>query len=194
MSKNRKKIVEALQGISAPVEDTVMSGYVKDVDETKATMSVILNTGGQLIEGVMLHALSGSLKGIVVIPEADSDVVICSVDGSGEYMLLQADKVKKVLLDIGSMQAKVSDKIEINCDDIVFNGGDNKGLVKIEKLKSNLDALKSYIKNKLEPKINSGFGSVGNGVATSTLAIAAFAPILSEQINFEDMENPKISH
>lgn len=116
MSKNRKKIVEAIQNISAPAEDAIMSGYVKEVDEAKATMSVVLNISGQIIEGVLLHAVGGSLKGMVVIPEQDSDVVICSVDGSGEYMLVQADKIKKVIWDIGT-------EIDIRCDKIVFNGG-----------------------------------------------------------------------
>lgn len=145
MSKNRKKIIEAIQGISAPAEEAIMSGYVKEVDEAKATMSVVLNISGQVLEGVMLHALAGSLKGMIIIPEQDSDVVICNVDGSGEYMLVQADKIKKVLVDIASLQVKVSDRIEINCDDVVFNGGNNGGITLADKITDRLQLIEQDI-------------------------------------------------
>lgn len=195
MSKNRKKIVEAIQSISAPREDTVMSGYVKEVDETKATMSVILNVSGQLVEGVLLHALGGSLKGMLVIPEQDSDVVICSVDGSGEYMLVQADKIKKVLLDISNIQAKVSDKIEINCDDIVFNGGNNGGFVIVSNLVDKLNGIEGKI-NTVIQKFETHVHTAPNGATSTALAAAPATtvtpPLQSTQLS--DLENSKIQH
>lgn len=188
MSKNRKKIVEAIQNISAPSEDAIMSGYVKEVDEAKATMRVVLNISGQVIEGVMLHALGGSLKGMVIIPEQDSDVVICSVDGSGEYMLVQADKIKKVIWDIGT-------EIDIRCDKIVFNGGNNGGMVLIEKLKENLKTLKDYVKETLEPAIHTAISEAKSTYSLSQLCDSHFQTTISAAtITFEDMENLKIEH
>jgi hypothetical protein len=190
MSKNRKKIAEAIQTMSSPAEDTVMSGYVKEVDESKATMSVVLNLSGQVVEGVMLHALAGSLKGMVVIPEQDSDVVICSVDGSGEYMLVQADKIKKVLLDISNIQAKVSDKIEINCDEIVFNGGNNGGLVLSDKITERLQLLEQDI-NILKTGFN-GWSPIYESALKTALSTWISSQL--QMTNSTDLQNSKITH
>ena len=190
MSKTRKKIVEAIQSIGAPMEDAVMSGYVKAVDEAKATMSVVLNVNGQVLEGVMLHALGGSLKGLVVIPEADSDVVICSVDGSGEYMLVQADKIKKVLLDIDSMQAKVSGKVEINCDNIVFNGGENGGMVKVGRVIEKLNFIEEDL-NKVKHVFNMWQPVYENSLKTG---LTTWIAQQLQETNINDLEDTKVKH
>lgn len=201
MSKNRKKIVAAIQGLGAPVEDTVMSGYVKTIDENKAVMSVVLNTSGQLVEGVLLHALGNSLKGFVVIPEPDSDVVICSVDGSGEYMLLQVDKIKKILLDIDSLQAKVSSKIEISCDNIVFNGGENGGMVKVTDVVGRLNDIETKVNDIISVFFQHTHKVIAIGQPVGPISdVTLPAPILPAQLSElahtlkVDLENPKIKH
>jgi len=194
MSKNRKKIVEAIQNISAPSEDAIMSGYVKEVDEAKATMSVVLNISGQVIEGVMLHALGGSLKGMVIIPEQDSDVVICSVDGSGEYMLVQADKIKKVIWDIGT-------EIDIKCDKIMFNNGTNDGLVIIGNLVGKMNHLEDKINDIIDKFLSHVHKTVSINQPTGAVTDPTLpSPILPNQLQHltstqaSDLENTKIKH
>ncbi len=194
MSKNRKKIVAAIQGLGAPVEDTVMSGYVKTVVEEKATMSVVLNTSGQLVEGVLLHALGNSLKGFVVIPEPDSDVVICSVDGSGEYMLLQADKINKVLLDIESMQAKVSSKIEISCDNIVFNGGENGGIPISDKIAGRIKNVEDKVNEILDKLKAIAIPLAPSGTYAFGIENFSSMSIITPTTISANIENTKIKH
>jgi hypothetical protein len=183
MSKNRKKIVQAIQGLSAPAEYTVMSGYVKAVHEDKATMDIVLNISGQVLEGVMLHGLPDSLKGIVIIPEQDSDVVICSVDGSGEYMLLKCDKVKKVMWDI-------STEINVKCDKIIFNGGDNGGVPIVNNISDKLNHLEQDL-NSIK-QVFSAWTPVYESSLKSSLSTWYGQQI--QQTESSDLENNKILH
>jgi hypothetical protein len=169
-------------------DNEVLSAYVKSTDEGKATMVVTLYESGLDIEDVLLNGTVEETKGIVIVPEDGSDVVICSVDGSGEYMLVRASKVAKVLIDVP--------EIALKCDKVVINDGDNDGLVVLKKLNDNLDKLKKYIKNTLEPAIGNGFTAVGASTAANggNGKTAFDAATSSQQISFENMENTKVKH
>ena len=93
-------------------------------------------------------------------------------------------------------QCSEVEKITIDCNgDIVINGGDNKGIVKIQELKDNLDSLKSYIEA-MNTAISTGFSSVGESSAASgTAGKSAYTSAMTgRSINFKDMEDTKVTH
>jgi hypothetical protein len=137
----------------------------------------------------MLRAVEDEATGVMTVPELDSDVVIASVDGPGEWCIVRASKVAKVLVVIGDT------KIEVSVDGIVMNGGDNGGLVVLSKMQENLDTLKTYCQA-LKSAIEAGLTAVGVGsAANGGTGKAAFdSAMASSNINFKSMENTKVKH
>ena len=99
------------------------------------------------------------------------------------------------------IDAEDVEELAIKCPKIVFNDGNNKGLLILDKVQYNLDAIKDYLSN-LNTAIGAGFTgvgvSVGPGVVTpasGTLGKAAFdGATTALQLLFANMENPKIKH
>lgn len=148
-----------------------------------ATCTVVRVLDNLEIPGVRLNCHSTENSGIVVTPKVDSYVLVTSIDGLS-FFVSQCSEVKKITIDCES--------------EIIINGGDNKGVVKIQELKDNLDSLKSYIEA-MNTAISAGLtgvgeltgttvpsGSAGNGVYTSAMA--------GKSIIFKDMEDNKVKH
>lgn len=76
------------------------------------------------LDEVRLNCHSTENEGVVIVPETGSMVLITSIDGRC-WFVSQCSKVEKITIDAN--------------DKIIFNGGNNNGLVKIEELKRNLN-------------------------------------------------------
>ncbi|MBR3945859.1 MAG: hypothetical protein IKJ56_02010 [Bacteroidales bacterium] len=145
-----------------------------------ATCTVVRVLDNLEIPGVRLNCHSTENSGIVVTPKVDSYVLVTSIDGLS-FFVSQCSEVEKITIDCNG--------------DIVINGGDNKGIVKIQELKDNLDSLKSYIEA-MNSAISTGFSSVGESSAASgTAGKSAYTLAMTgRSINFKDMEDPKVTH
>ena len=126
MTKNTMKIIEGFRTLAEEpyeiVSGTVVTGSLNMVAYTVS----VRQTGGVIIENVMLHAVSNEGNGIILIPEDDSDVIIGSIDGPGEWALLRAGKLTKGIIKIGSVKCEVSGAdITIQNGEAVFKISDN---------------------------------------------------------------------
>lgn len=83
------------------------------------------------------------------------------------------------------------DKIE----EVSFNGDAFGGLIKLQELQDNLDALKSYCTS-LKSAVANGLNAVGvSTAANGPAASASFnGEMASKVINFSDMENKTVKH
>jgi len=102
MSKAQRKIAEGLKRMVAH-DMEIMTGVVQSVDTDSNTMSVLLTNDEDAIEGVLLTAISGTNAGVIPIPAVNSNVVVCTLDGGGEWMLLKASAIDKWVVTIGNM-------------------------------------------------------------------------------------------
>lgn len=77
---------------------------------------------GLVVSDVQLRAVvNGEESGILITPKAGSYVTVADLSG---------DLTRMVVVGFSEVE-----KIEVNADDkIIFNGGQNKGLVKVEKM------------------------------------------------------------
>lgn len=132
------------------------------------------------LEEVRLNCHSTENEGVVIVPETGSMVLITSIDGRC-WFVSQCSKVEKITIDA--------------TDKIIFNGGNNNGLVKIEELKRNLNSLKNYVEA-MASAVLSAFNAVGAGPAASGSAGAGSfeGSMTGRSISFEDMEDDKITH
>lgn len=169
---------------------------IESVDEKTRTCTVAIE--GVTFDEVMLYAVADDkLKGFCFVPKADSTVLVSRIAGSNMMFVAMFSEVDKVLLTVGDkVELTITgDKVELKADEIVFNGGENKGLVKVEQLQKNLDSLKTYVEA-IHAALPSAFSAVGaamqangaSGGAAYTCAMAGKSVVL------ENMENQKIKH
>lgn len=179
MSLQSLNILNGLQRLSNPGQK-VLDGSVTSVDASAFTCVVKL-ASGLLINDVQLKALKEAAKGVVIVPKVGSHVQMVQI-GNNEYLVIAVEEADKIYMDAET--------------EIIINGGENKGLVVLEKLQANLDALKDYIKNDLESAVKDGLQAVGVSTSANGPAAAASfqAAVASKQISFENMENEKVKH
>lgn len=86
-------------------------------------------------------------------------------------------------------------KVKVDADEIVLNGGNNKGVANVDDIKSNLDAIKNYL-TAMNAAVATGLTGVGLGPAASGQAgSAAYQGAMAGQsIVFGSMEDIKVKH
>lgn len=86
-------------------------------------------------------------------------------------------------------------KVKVDADEIVFNGGNNKGVPNVDDIKSNLDSIKNYL-TAMNTAVSTGLNGVGLGPAASgTAGSAAYQGAMAGQsIVFGSMEDTKVKH
>ena len=125
MSKERE-CARALRGIVGKSPFNPDLATVKEVSENEAVCTVKRVLDDMEIKDVKLNATITNNEGVVIRPKKDSAVLITSIDGANWFVSQYSD----------------IDKITIDANDkIIFNGGNNKGLIQIEKLTQKLNEL-----------------------------------------------------
>ncbi len=104
MSKNIKKIRAGIRDL-LPANIEIMSAVVISVNESDLTMeartSSFEDTDAETVT-VSLNAVSENNNGCILYPEVGSNVIIASVDGPGEYILVRASNITKASITIDS--------------------------------------------------------------------------------------------
>lgn len=92
-----------------------------------------------------------------------------------------------------SLSCKDGASLNLADDTITMNGGELKGLVKLEELESNLNSLKDYCET-LKDAIVAGFGKIGSGMSANggSGATEFEGKMAGASISFKDMENKNI--
>lgn len=172
------QILDALQEIGGRRVVHLFTGTVKAVDEDKRLMTV--ERDGVDYINVRLQASSGANEGTVLIPKLNSLVTVGRIESMNNYVMLNATKLDKIITD---------------CESIVFNGGNNNGLVKLKELSDNLEQIKSFIQA-MHTAIPQALFSVGIGsAANGTTGQNSYdLSMVGKSIVLKDMENPKIKH
>lgn len=175
----------------AGTKATVRTGKVVSVDTDAMTCSVSLTGMEEGTEtNAAMNVLLENKAGLYLVPTTDTDCLVCEVDGGGKWELLKASAYDRVYMKAGGKFVDITD------DALLLNGDGKGGLVMIQELKDNLDTLKDYIKNTLEPAIGAGFTAVGASTAANGAnGKTAFDGMTAAQvITFKDMENKNVKH
>ena len=173
----------------------LFEGNRKSVDETNFTC-VITVTGNSVstdILNVPLKVLIGSQASVIEIPTVGSDCTVCYRDNNIQRpQLVNVDKSDKLLIKIGNNPDGYQ-TLQVTKDGFVFNGGNNGGLVLLQKAVDNLNSIKTFC-DTLNTAIGTGFTAVGVGSAASgpNGKTAFDLAMASTSITLEDMNNDKI--
>lgn len=115
----------------------VLSGKVVEVDIEARTCNIDID--GTTLPGVLLQPIIDNTTGIAVFPKVGAQA-LCLYNAEWDgWTLLQATEVERVLVNIGNTA------IEASAEGVVFNGGNNRGMVNVDVLKSAFNAVVSDI-------------------------------------------------
>lgn len=174
-----KEAIRQICGADRGGSGLLLVGEVKSVEGETCTVDV----AGLEMDEVRLTAVNDGGEGkLLLTPKEGSKVLLGDMSGG-------------MLRDLAVVGLTQVDKIEATCELVELNGGENGGLVNIESLQRNLDALKDFVEA-MQKAIGTGFTSVGASTAANgALGKQAFeAQMAGQKINFEDMEDTKITH
>jgi hypothetical protein len=182
-SQIKQKIKSVAGGNGHPM---VFAAQVVSASGTTCTVKIDELT----VTDVRLRAVvNTSIEQLLVVPKAGSYVLIVDLSGGNysDLAVIAFSEVESVSIKIGDMTAVM------DANGIVFNGGQLNGLVKIQELKDNLNALKQYVE-----AINSALPTAFNAILAGTAANGALGAtsyqgaMAGKVVQIKDMENDKI--
>lgn len=136
--KARKKIAEGIRELGGFGKYELFVGEVAGVDEEQAVIDVQINEN-VIIYDVRLRVVIGGNSGMYIVPKMGSFVVIAQLEGGQDYQLLQASEIDKAWL-------KINDSTwEVTQDAMIINGGQNLGMVMVQKLVDRLNEIESAL-------------------------------------------------
>ena len=177
MSKER----ECARSLRAIVGKEPFQTYVAKVVSVEGAKCTVLRVFDEMeIKEVRLNCGTTENEGVVIVPKKDSHVLITSIDGL-YWFVSQYSAIDKITVDTES--------------EIIFNGGDNDGLVKIKELTKKLNIIEKDINN-LKNALSGWIPVAQDGGAALKTALSTSAWIgnqlhITEQ---SEMEDTKITH
>lgn len=173
----RDRLIE-MAGTYAPAVSVLAK--VKSVDEDECTCVLVDDDGQEFFE-VRIRPITGKNKYFLQIPKNNSFVLAVRIEDTEEWQIVACDEVKKVQLIVGDIEVVISET------DILMNGGELGGLIKISELTAKLNELVSKFNAHTHVVNTTGSATTQTGTAASTLQLA-------NSFNKSDYENIIIKH
>lgn len=205
----KQEIIKLMQEIVGKKTQVFHIATIKEVTGNTCTIAPLDEDMPQEIDGVRLKAFSDGEYGILITPKKDSFVIAMQLNDV-DYAVTHYDEIdsisisindknsvtildKKISLKVDKTTAIITDsKIEINADEIVFNGGEHKGLVKVEAMKTKLNNLEKQV-NKIVQQLQSiSVALAPSGSFPLAPFFSSITPLVETQKS--DIENDKITH
>lgn len=150
----------------------VFPAEVKEVDKSTLSCTVLPLDGVEMFDVRLKAGVENITEGLLEIPAVNSSVLIVLIGNSAENAFV----------------AKCS-----LVEEVLFYGGDNGGLIRVNELVSQLEKVTNYLK-----AINGAFMApvpVSPGDGGTALAAHVFAQLSAEQLpDYSKIENPKVKH
>ena len=174
-----KEIKEAIKSIVGVPGMMFVMGKVESVGDETCSVKIADRI---VINDVRLNASAdGNADNILIKPKVGSMVLMADLSG-GELRSL-------VVISFSALDS-MTVKFE---GEVVINGGENEGLVKVVELTEKLNAIENDINN-LKSIFSSWVPVVYDGGASLKAAATSWAVQSLQTTSKEDIENPKIKH
>jgi hypothetical protein len=159
-----------------------IQGVVTAVSESNKTCTVKLSDEGVEVFDVRLMALAENEadKGILIIPKIGSTVMVSPIENVDTmYILTKYTEVQKIIIDVET--------------DIIINGGQNQGLVKVSQLVSDLNSIKSDL-NTIKNIFKTWVPVANDGGAALKSASSTWANQSLQESTINSLQNDKVKH
>jgi hypothetical protein len=144
-------------------------GRVKSIDKSKNTCECSIEGKADVLGARLALAVQGK-ESIVIYPKVGSDVLLGFVSGATAFVLMSGQ-----------------------VEEITINGGENKGLIKIEEMKKQLSLMSGRIDTIIQALQQSAVAP-GDGGATYKAGINELLATISQKEDFSHLEDEKIKH
>jgi hypothetical protein len=151
---------------------------VDSINETERTIECTPVDDSAKLISVDLQAQQENTAGLLIVPKLGSKVLVGYLDKNNAAVLLYTD-IDKIILDVENT--------------IVINGGENYGLVKVEKVTEKLNAIEQDI-NTLKTLISGWTPVAQDGGAALKTVLSSWSAQQLQQTGKEELENNKIKH
>ena len=156
---------------------TSLLGTIKSVDEANQTCVIYDDDLEIDFEDVRLRPVLDEIVGLKPVPKLNTWALAIRIEDEDEWMLIAAGEYDKWLL---------------NCEQVVFNAGENGGLVKWNELKTQLDKTNEVV-NALVSSIT-GWTPVPND-GGAALKLYATGQLAAKVVgNYNGLEDEKVKH
>ena len=175
-SKEIKEVIKSIAGVPGMM---FVMGKVESVGDETCSVKIADRI---VINDVRLNASAdGNADNILIKPTVGSMVLMADLSG-GELRSL-------VVISFSALES-MTVKFE---GEVVINGGENEGLVKVKELKEKLNAIEEDINN-LKSIFTSWLVTPSDGGGALKLAAKDWAGKLLTETTQKDIENDKIKH
>lgn len=194
------EIKEVLKSVLKSDKYDLYEGTVSAINKDEHSVTVEIDEGLAL-EDIRLRAASdGDNTGVIVWPKLGSYVVFAQVRGEADYVLLKTTAVEEIVIEIeSSLTADIptitikSESIKADANEIILNGGENMGMVKVKELTQKLNALEKDL-NTIKAAFTAWLPAVGDMAEGLRGAAAAWAGSIIRPTAQADIENDKVQH
>lgn len=140
------------------------------------------------VHNVRLKAIeTGANQGLIVVPKKDSWVLIGSIEGTEEFVVLQVEEAEKVLGNIGGI------KLEIDKNSLRLNGDGHGNLIIESELKAELDKVTKFL-NEIKRICAFTVYEPGNGAPSVFQQFLNGALSSLQTPTYQNISNPKVKH
>lgn len=195
-------LVEALKNMNRDAVVGSFVGVVKAVNEEERTVEV--QADDETFFDVKLQAVVKAFeKEILIVPTLESPVLCISEGNSKErFVVIKYSEIDSLLVKIEKQSITMNAEgfkldsegqiLDITKDGFVFNGGENKGLIKIEELTKNLDKLTARVDTIFDGLSKLSPDPPQAGSASVTTGLKAIVSPAKE--DFTGLENELVKH
>lgn len=166
--------------ILAQVPMLTVVAKVKAVDSDAQTCTLELGNGSEILNCRLRAAYSDDNKGIAIEPKVGSCVLATSIENSNSVFFVAA------MTEIARVKISSPSSFSLEIDDqgkVVINGGELGGLVKVQALTDEINALKQAFNAHTHQVVcPPGGGTVSSAATTSTVADTQASTLENERI------------
>lgn len=174
-----EKIRERLKEMASEVGPQVsMLAQVKSVDEAAMTCELYDDESGLDYYDVRLRPVLDNNKSLTLVPKIDTWVLAIRIEDSDDWMIIACGEFEKVLID---------------CDEIVLNGGTKGGLVNWPDAKAQHDLVKQFIEA-VKQACSTPVNEPGSGAPSAFQAALNSALSSIQAPSFDNLEDGKVKH
>lgn len=172
----RKKLKQMASEVGP---DVSLLALVKSVDEGEKTCVLIDDDSGMEFPEVRLRPVIDGKNSLTLIPKLDTWALAVRIEDGDDWMVIGVGEVQKVLLD---------------CDEIIINGGSKGGLVNWPDAKAQHDLVKNFITAVKNVCSTAPIPEPGNGAASAFQAALNSALNSINAPSFENLVDNKVKH
>jgi hypothetical protein len=172
---NIRKSVNAIRDIAGKKDPAT---YICRVTSVNGASCDVVRVGDEKqIRDVRLNATILEGDGLVITPVVDSVALVTTIDGY-KWFVSQYSEIEKIIL---------------NVDGIIINGGENGGLCITPALTGELEKMTARIDGIIDAINNAVATPQDGGLGLQTTMKAKLATLLDKE-DFSEIENKKIKH